>query len=593
MNGAGDVATGYAQFSARPARRAAVAFADIVGYTTLMSIDPERTHARWMELLFTALRPAANRRGSTVSKSTGDGIVADFPSADHALAWAQEVQAHVARTDRDDLPPLAFRIAIAVGDIEYTEEDVYGPCVNVAARLQEHAPPGGIVLTAEACAGLSAPPVLEDLGVLQLRNIVQPVRALAFAPAVPPRVPMRPPPTAHVSIAVMPFQDPGGHSDAAWFASGITEDIVLSLGSLRDLAVTARAATLAWTGRQLDPCVIGRILGVRYVVSGTVRRAPEQLRLRASLHATEDGECLWSERIEAPLAELFAVQDAIVARVVSGVAPRVRSAELQRALRTKPNSLTAYDLTLRGMYDLDMLQRDRFDAARRQLQLAMGNDPSFAMPVGWLARWHSFAFGQGWSDNPGHDLARWSELASRAIELDPQNPMGHAMLGHYRAYVMHDPVGALGSFDRALGICPSHAPATSMKSGALAYLGRGPEALQLAERALALSPHGPDQHYYRCYMGLAHLVCGNHQTAAQWLRMTLASSPAFNAAHRFLIAALHAQGKRAEARTVAADLMGQDPAFRLRDYAASRQPFVASDHAEQLLQALRDSGVPD
>lgn len=569
-----------------------MAFADIVGYTVLMSVDPERTHARWMDLLHGTLRPLARARGSRIVKSTGDGMLADFGKVADALAWAKAVHAHVAATDRPDLPPIAFRIAIAFGDIDATDDDLYGPCVNIAARLQEHAPPGGIALTAEARAALGAPPPLEPLGPLVLRNIATPVDAFVGMPATPPRVPQRRPPTGMPSVAVMPFELPHGSNDQ-YLSDGVIEDIVLSLGALPDLSVTARGATLAWGPGRHDPAMIGRVLGVRYVLSGALRRAPGRMRLAVALRETSEGDSLWSERYDIPDDDLFDVQDEIVTRVVGGLAPSIRSAELRRALRTPPGSLTAYDHTLRGMHELDTLRGQGFAVARQQFDHAMATDPGYAAPVAWASRWHSFAYSQGWSRDPARDRELWGEAAARAIALDPANAMAHAMAGHFRARVLHDPQGALADYDRALARNPNYAPALSLKSGALSYLGRGPDALALAERALALSPRGPERFYYLCFVGMAHLACGDNDTAAHWLRQTIAENPDLNAAHRFLIAALHGAGRGDDARAAAAVLRAREPEFRVSAYVDGRQPFTDAALAAQLIGALRAAGLPD
>lgn len=574
-------------------RPAAVAFADIVGYTILMGAVPERTHERWMALLHGMLRPLARGLGSTIVKSTGDGMVADFPTAADAYAWAQAVHTGTLETDSADHPPVAFRIAIAIGDIQATDDDIYGACVNVAARLQEHAPPGGIAMTAAARDALAAPLPMDDLGVIRLRNIAEPVHAFVISPTLAPRVPARTSPLGTPSIAVLPFDNLGGESADLYFASGIIEDIILSLGGLRELAVTARAASIGWAGGQHDPRMVGRVLGVRYVLGGSVRRARGGLRLVGWLRETDEGDTIWTDRFDIPETELFAAQDEIVARAVAGIAPSVRAAELRRALRATPNSLTAYDHALRGVYALDTLRRESFDQAGEQLQIAMQEDPAFAMPTGWASRWHSFAYGQGWTGDPKAAAELWADMAARAVQLDPQNAMGHAMGGHYRAYMQHDPQGALAHFDRALAACPNHVASLGLKANSLSYLGRGDEALPLAEKALVLCPVGPERFYYLGKIGMAQLARGDHAAAVPWLSQALAENPQFNSTHRLLIAALGGSGRRAEAADIATQLLRIEPDFRVSDYASGRMPFVAPHLAQQLLGALRDAGLPE
>ena len=253
-------------------RAAAVAFADIVGFTILTESAPDATYDLWMRLLSRTLRPLAARHECRFLKSTGDGVAAEFPTAQQAFAWALAVQDAVRAADRPEQPPIAFRIGIASGEVAAGGADIHGPIVNIAARLQEYAPPGGIALTADSAAALADPGAVEDIGLLRLRHVAAPVHAFIQTPAGPPRLPQRLVPDDRPSIAIMPFDGQGAPAEDRYFAEGVIEDIVLSLGALHDLSVTARSATLGWGVGRDDPCIVGRVLGVRYVLSGTVRR---------------------------------------------------------------------------------------------------------------------------------------------------------------------------------------------------------------------------------------------------------------------------------------------------------------------------------
>jgi adenylate cyclase len=579
---------------AQPSRRhAAIAFVDIVGYTTLMALDGERTHACWMLLLGAVLEPLAAAQGGRIVKSTGDGVAVEFVAPGLAWAWARAVQDHVLAHDAPEQPPIAFRIAIAAGEIDATERDIYGHCVNVAARLQEHAPPGGIVMTEEVRNALSDPPPMHDLGGVGLRNMPEVVRAWVVDPTVAPRTPIGPARLDLPGIAVMPFDLGQDDESDRHLANGLIEDIVVSLGSLRDLAVIARGATLAWAGTPKDPRVVGRMLGVRYLLIGTLRRGPGRLRLTVDLRETEEGDSLWSDRIDLEFADLFDVQDAIVQRVVTGIAPSVRAAEVRRALRRRPDSLSAYDLTLRGMCALDGLQRTRFGDAGMMLHRAIEEDPGFAMPVAWASQWHSLAVGQAWTATPEVDAALAGDLAQRSVQLDPRNALGFAMCGHHRAYHQRDPEAALPFFDRALTACPNHALSWTLRSASLSYLGRGPEALDAARRGHALWPHGPERYYFEFFVGLAEYACGNFAEAARWTRLSLADNPGFTSAHKALMASLVALGRDDDARQVAADMMALDPTFKLSAYAAERVPIVDPVLRAHLVDHMRRAGVPD
>lgn len=573
-------------------RDSAVAFVDIVGYTILMGIAPEATHEAWMRFLEDSLRPLAQQHGCLFLKSTGDGVAAEFATVEAAIAWAQALHQNAQVADEPDRPPITFRVGVDIGEVLATPEDIYGGCVNLAARLQEHAPPGGIAITEAARAALSDQTGWQDIGQVRLRNIMTPVAAFVIAPAIPPRVPRRPPLLGHPSIAVMPFDSPDTALEDVYFAEGIIEDIVLSLGALHDIMVIARGATLGWGSSRHDPVVIGRVLGVRYVMSGSLRQSGDGLRLTVALRETSEGDAIWSDRYDISTRELFALQDEIVARAVAGIAPNIRAAELRRALRQAPNSLSAYDHTLRAMHALDGLQRERFADAERHLGEAMREDPAYAMAAAWAAQWHSLAVGQAWSNDPVQDAAAVNDLATRAIQLDPRNALGHAIGGHYRAYHQRDPQSALPFFDRALEAGPSHALSWTLRSASLSYLGRAEEALAAARRGFSLSPQGPDRYYFQFFVGLAEHCSGNHAAAVRSMRLSLMESPGFTSAHRILVAALEAQGDRPAACIAAADMMRYEPHFRVANYAAERQPFVDGELRHQLLAALGAAGVP-
>lgn len=491
------------------------------------------------------------------------------------------------------LPPIALRIAIDYGEMDRTSDDIYGAVVNRAARLQEFAPPGGIILTKTAVDELASASAYRDVGTLELRNIVGPTRAFVWDPPTPVRVPKRPLLSGAPSIAMLPLENLGGNSADLYFACSVLDDVIISLGALRELSVLARSATLGWPAAYCDPQIIGRMLGVRYALAGSVRRGGGGIRMTVDLRETEEGDSIWSDRFEAAENELFDVQDEIVRRVVAGMVPSIRAAELRRALRRRPESFTAYDFTLRGMYNLDCLRPETFSEAGSQLEKAIQEDPSYSMPVAWAAQWHSLAVGQAWSGSPELDAAQAGEMAARAIQLDPQNAFGFAIAGHHRAYHQRDPASALPYFERALSVCPSHALAWTLQSASLSYLGRGQEALESARRGFELSPFGPHRYYFQFFVGLAHYAMGAESEAVGWLRSSLTESSTFTSAHRILMASLVATGKTEEAQGIAQQMMACEPQFRLSKYRNDRAPFVDPDLRSNLFARMRIAGVPD
>jgi adenylate cyclase len=579
-------------------RVATIAFVDIVGSSILMGEDEAGTLARWMRLLREVIRPRAERFHARTVKSTGDGVLVEFPSAHDGIQWAHEVQRAAqqsALAEPNLSSAIMLRIAVHLGSIMAIENDIYGASVNLAARLQEHAEPGGIVLTQAVHEQLGDDVGLQarDLGLVYLKSIDQPVRAYAFAPEVriAPAL-ARPRPTHLPSIAVMPLENLGGDPADDYFANGIVEDITVSLAGLHELRVTSRTSTVTFRQRPTVLSEIGQALGVRYVLTGSVRRSPRTLRVSVQLWDCESGASLWGDTTELPVNDLFAVQDRIVRRIVSGIAPNVRAEELRRAMRKRPESFTAYDYTLRGLDVINTLNATTFAKAREYLERAMAEDQTFAMPVAWAARWHSLSIGQGWSRQPQQDASRAIELASRAIELDRHDALGLATYGHLRSFLLHDYDTALVYLDRALNASPSNSLAFVLSAATLSYVGRGEEAIRHAEYGLQLSP--ADQRIFFTYnvLGWAHYATGAYEEAVKWARMSASENPKFTANLRVLAASTAALGRREEASKVASSLLRIDPRFNLSRYEATLQPFREPEMKARFLRHLSEAGLP-
>jgi len=578
-------------------RLAAIAFVDIVGYTILMANEETITHRSWMAVLDEVIRPQTAQHGGTIVKSTGDGILAEFPSALDAVEWAREVQRLTTGASRTRRPSsIVLRIAVHLGDIITTGFDVFGDSVNVAARLQEYAPPGGIILSEAVYDGVrgSIGGEARDLGFLDLKNLAKPIRAYALDPqANDIVVPMRSREGKLPSIAVLPLLNIGGDPADEYFCDGCVEDVTLSLASLRELTVISRGSTLAYRGAQPDPRQVGRVLGVRYVLHGSIRRSERAVRVAVELCDANSGASLWAEKAQVSPGDLFDVQDRIVERIVAGIAPNVRATELRDAMRKKPENFTAYDHTLRGLYVINDLKLDTFPLARTFLEKAMAADPNFAMPVAWAARWHSLNVGQGWSADPVQDRAKAVELAAKAIDLDAQNALALATYGHLRSYLFHDYDSALTYFDRALSACPNHALAWMLSVSTLSYIGRSEEAINHAEHALRLSPLDRTLFTFYSSLTLAHYAKGSYDEAVRWGRLSASENALYTSNMRYLAAALAALDRTEEARKVAANLLTQEPNFRLSVYRQTRQPFRDPEMTTRYLKHLSDAGLPE
>ncbi len=578
-------------------RLSAVSFLDIVSFSALMAENADRTHRRWMEVLQEIIRPGAQKHHGRIVKSTGDGVLAEFGSARDAVAWARHVQQSMLSTRSGISPgesPMVARIAVHIDEVFRTKDDVYGPGVNIAARLQQHAEPGGIVLS-QAVFDLvkdSLDRPTRDLGLIHLKNIPDPVRAYAIDPTEAPAVPHVARAASLPSIAVLPLKNLSGDPSEAYFAEGVVEDITVSLASLHELMVIARGSSLALSRRQSDLRSLGRDLGVRYVMTGNVRRSPTRVRVATQLYDAESGVSLWGDTAEGAPDDLFEMQDQIVSRVVAGIAPHVRSAELKRALRKRPDNFTAYDLTLHALDCLNSLEKKSFFRARDYLDQAMAEDKKFAMPVAWAARWRSLLIGQNWSTDRQGDATAAADLAAKAIELDNQNALALATYGHVRSFLFHDYDVALGYFERALSACPNSALAWFLSSGTLSYVGRTTEAIQNAKQALRLSPFDQSLFAFYMFLGMAYYASGDYEEAIKAGRRSLSERPAYTANLRVLSAALAATGKYDEAKEIGGRLMALEPSFNLADYERTILPFREQEMRLLYLDHLRKAGLP-
>jgi adenylate cyclase len=583
-------------------RLTAIAFVDIVGYSILMSQSEGPTYVRWMTLLRDIIRPAVARHHGNFVKSTGDGLLATFTSAIDAVQWACAVQNDVSHrpgnaTGTNPLPPIALRIAVHIGDVLADPDgDIFGDGVNIAARLQEHASPGGIVLS-EAVHDLIRGSIklpIRELGQLTLKNIARPVRAYLLESPISPEVPRLAPVDTYPSIAVLPLQNLSGNRDQEYFAEGIVEDIITSLAGLRELLVIARGSTMGLARKEANLREIGRALGVRYALTGSVRRTKDYCRISVQLSDVTTGGSIWASKVDTPLTDLFAQQDQIVEAVVGGIAPQVQNYELRRALRKRPENFTAYDLTLQAVDLLHRYDKATFPAALTLLHRAIDEDPRFAMPHAWAAFWHGVNIGQGWSADPNADSDAVGEHSRRAIDLDPDNAFALAVHAHNRSYLFHDYDSALIGLDRALAAGPSNPFAWCFSAATLSFIGRAEEALARVSRGLRLSPFDPQLYYFYCAGALACYALADYEGALKWARMSAALNPRFTATLRFMAMSQHALGDTLAARITTAEMLRLEPEFSLERYLQTLrgQPFSAPDIRERWTRDLTQLGLP-
>jgi len=609
-----------------PRRLSALLSADIEGYSRLMGADEVGTVRRltaYRELVANLVR---DHRGRVVD-SPGDNVLAEFGSVVDAVECAVQIQLGL-RARNAKLPlvrRMQFRIGINLGDVIVDGERLYGDGVNIAARLERLAHAGGICLSGTSFDQIvgKLPYRYEPLGEHTVKNIDRPVRVYRLVledrpgdqpAAVLPsnRVPARglpreareasrraaaslsrPASTRHLpSIAVLPFREYEVPDGQSYFADGIVEDVVGALASLPDLFVVSRNSTLGFRGGVVDLASVGRKLGVRYVVSGSVRRSGQRIRITDELCDTETRAVLWTDRVDGRVDDLFALQDRLSERIVTSIAPHVRQAEMRRALRKRPDSLDAYDFVLRGLDLLYRLEKDEFGRARDMFQRAIDLDPGYAAPYALSSIWHSIRVGQGWSDDPPRDYDAIARLANAAIDRDPFDARALALCGHVRALRLHDFDGAFSLFDRAVSASPNSIDAWVRSSPAYSYVGDGTEARRRAEHALTLSPFDPHLFYIHTAIALARYTMGEFEEAAAWGRRAMAQNPRFTPALRILTASLAAAGRIEEAKPVGRALLEIEPAFRVELFCRS-YAYRERHRLESLARHLRAAGLPD
>jgi len=551
-------------------RLVVVAAFDVVGFSALVEADEDKTLAAWRALR-REIDPLIARGGGRIFKSLGDGLLVEFTSPIEATRTALEVQANVAKMTPEQEVRLTLRCAIHMGEVTVEGMDLLGDGINIVSRLQQHAPTGGVLVSAavlDLISGRIDAPV-KDLGSLKLRNISRPVHAYMVGagkrprstPAIDSFQRRRP------SIAVLPFVDQEAVTATSYFSDGLVEDIISALSCLPELVVISRGSTLRYRGSTPTPRQVRRDLHVRYMLSGSVRRSGNKVRLSAELADCESGQSIWSDRFAGEAADIFALQDELSARAVATIAPQVQESELRRVLRKRPDSLDAYECVLRGLDLTYHFQGEQFDEALRMFQRAMALDPKYATAHALAANWYSMRIDQGLSSDERADIAEADRLSRLALTLDRFDPMALSLCGHVRSFMFRDYDQATELFDRALAANPSSAIAWLRSSATFSYIGETHEARRRVEIGLRLSPYDAHVFYSYAIMALATYAAGEYDEAVQWARRSAALNSRFTANLRFLSASLAASGKLDEAHEAAQTLLRINPKFTVRRFA--------------------------
>src|SRR5262245_16546221 len=407
-------------------RLAAIVSADVAGYSRLMGRDESGTLAALKALRRDLIDPRIIEHGGRIVKTTGDGLLLEFASVVDAVRCVTEIQAAMAAHNAD-IPAerrIEFRVGVNIGDIIIDGDDIFGDGVNVAARLQELAAAGGICVSGRVQEDVRGKLdiAFEDAGEQQLKNIAWPVRvhrvkAHGATSAVSPQLALPDKP----SIAVLPFQNMSGDAEQEYFADGITEDIITALSRIPSLFVIARNSSFAYKGKAIDIRQIGRELGVRYVLEGSVRKAGQRLRITGQLVEAETGSHLWADRFDSVLEDVFDLQDRVTMAVTGAIEPSVTQAEIRRANRKPTENLQAYDWLLRGLGERQLYSRDGFDRAIEMARRAIELDPRYAQAYAYLADWIVRRKINGWMEDESGETAEGVRFAHLAVQLAPND----------------------------------------------------------------------------------------------------------------------------------------------------------------------------
>ena len=588
-------------------RLAAVLAADVAGYSRLMGTDEEGTLARLKAARKDLVDPAiASHRGRIV-KTTGDGMLVEFASVVDAVTCAMQVQQKMAEHNVNAAAAkIAFRIGINVGDIIIDGDDIFGDGVNVAARVEAECVPGGVYLSANAYEQLRNKTSFsfDDMGEKHLKNIDRPVRvysARADRPIAVPQNGDRPIITSsqdvrkplalpdRPSIAVLPFQNMSGDPEQDYFADGMVEDITTALSRFKSLFVIARNSSFTYRAKAVDIKQVGRELGVRYVLEGSVRKSGGRVRITGQLIEAATGAHLWADKIDGEYEDVFNLQDEVTLRVIGAIEPSILQAEINRAQVKTTSNLDAYDLYLKALAVHYSQTPSDIEEALRLLDLAIELDPNYSWAKAFAAYIHAFRVTQGWASRGGLGVARKLARDALVFSRDDPNTLGfaaHALVILGREYEV-----PLASMDRALQLNPNSANIL-MRSGHLRNFVSDPDrAIEHFERSIRISPVDPQLGFNYTGLATSYIIKGEYEKSLEQGRRGAREMPRWTSAWGCIaIAAAHA-GHQEEAAAAAKQAMLLSPGLTISRAAASyfRDKWIE----ERFAEGFRLAGIPE
>jgi adenylate cyclase len=511
-------------------RLAAILAADVAGYTRLMNVDEDAAMAAWWSARKEVITPSIDEYGGRIVKHTGDGFLAEFSTVLNAVQCAIDMQTEQAIYNAD-VPPdhrMDFRMGINLGDIIIDSEDIYGDGVNIAARIESLAAPGGISISASVYDQVRKKVDLtfEDMGEQTVKNISDPIHVYAItleqpagsvgiADKVSLKLPDKP------SIAVLPFVNLSVDPEQDFFADGVAEDIITALSHYRWFFVIARNSSFTYKGRTVNVKQVAQELGVRYVVEGSVRKAENRVRVTAQLIDASTGNNIWAELYDRELDDIFALQDEITETIVTAIEPELGAIERERAQRKPPDNLDAWDSFQRGLWHaFDDVTPAALSKAKRWFKRACELDPNFAVAHAELAYTYVAEIIRGQTDDQEASLEKAYRAAEKAVNLDPRDPVARS--AHGRVYIFRRAFDkAVAEMEAAIALNPNSDRANYGLGLALLYGGKPDESIKCFEAAIRLSPRGPLLWAYQNMLGRAYFNMEKYEEALTWFEKSI------------------------------------------------------------------------
>jgi adenylate cyclase len=572
-------------------RLAAILAADVVGYSALMQRAEEATYAEFERLKREVIEPGLTRHDGRLIKTTGDGALAEFASPFSAVRCAVEIQDHLASGSS----LLRLRVGLNLGDVIVGQDgELYGDGINIAVRLEGIADPGGILISEKVYSEVEGKLDVrfEDRGEQQLKNISRPVRTYAVRAgaysALTERLSAAPSLPDKPSIAVLPFENMSGDPEQEYFADGMVEEIITALSRFKWLFVIARNSSFTFKGKAVDVKEVGRRLGVRYVLEGSVRKASGKVRITGQLIDAVTGMHIWADRFERDLKDVFALQDEVTVAVVSAIQPKLFQTEIAMATRRRPENLTAYDCYLRAMQQFYLTTREGFAEAIRLAHRALELDTRFGFVAALAGACHMNNVVLGYSIDRQFERKEAVRLVRLALSLDNSDPETLALACVTLAFVTRDYESAVEMADRAVALNPNSFEAWHSRGWVYFIAGLPEEAVRSFERGIRMSPIDPRLHLSLTGMGMAFIELRRFEEAIVTLKKAQRQNPSY-AAYLCLASAFAHLGRDADARETAARLLEVDPTFSI----SVRIGRGRLTNAKLIVEGLRKAGLPE